>query len=263
MVNGNVELYYEEHGKGLPVVLVHGFPLDHTTWEPVVPLLRDHARLILPDLRGFGKSPAPENTPVYTMRSMADDLLSLLDKLGIEKAVLVGHSMGGYISLAFAHAYPHRLAGLGLVATQAAADKPESRQNRMIMADEIKRRGLEHSVEGLAQKYTANPALVEPLHGLILAQNPKVVIAALKGMAERPDSTEFLSSITAPSVVVAGTADKLISMERAETMNQLLAWSWLVEINGAGHMVMMEDPNGTADALHKFFHTIEGNQKNK
>jgi 3-oxoadipate enol-lactonase len=99
MDNKTVQLYFKETGEGAPMVLVHGFPLDHTIWDPVVPLLEPHARLILPDLRGHGRSPAPGG--VYDMRTMADDLLSLIDALQIERVTLIGHSMGGYVSLAF------------------------------------------------------------------------------------------------------------------------------------------------------------------
>ena len=122
-----VDLFYKEYGQGTPVIFLHGFPFDHSIWEPLVPLLSKDARMILPDLRGFGRSPVTED--IYSMRLLAEDVLHLMDHLKIEKAVLVGHSMGGYVSLAFAHAYPGRLLGLGLVATQAAADGPERRQS--------------------------------------------------------------------------------------------------------------------------------------
>ncbi len=104
-------------------MLIHGFPLDHTSWNEVATLLENDFDLILPDLRGFGQSTTVE-TP-YTMSDMADDLAGLLDHLGIEKVALAGHSMGGYVALAFAKKYPQRVSGLGLVASQAAADSPE------------------------------------------------------------------------------------------------------------------------------------------
>ena len=92
-----VDLYYEETGQGMPLILVHGFPMDHTTWQPVLPFLNDCARIILPDLRGFGKSPVSKGT--YTMRLLAEDILRLMDLLKLEKAVIAGHSMGGYVAL--------------------------------------------------------------------------------------------------------------------------------------------------------------------
>ncbi|WP_322510149.1 alpha/beta hydrolase, partial [Anaerolinea sp.] len=141
MTNQPVRLFYREHGQGKPMILIHGFPLDHSIWDAVAEDLSEKARVIIPDLRGYGKSPKPEGE--YTMRMMADDLIALLDQLGIDKAIMVGHSMGGYITLALAKAYPQRLSGIGFVATQAAADLPERRQARLILVDEIKRKGAQ------------------------------------------------------------------------------------------------------------------------
>ncbi len=260
MSNQPIALAIEEHGKGLPVVLVHGFPFDHSIWSPIVPLLKDHARLILPDLRGFGQTPLPEGEQVYSIRELAGDILALLDRLEIEKAVLVGQSMGGYVSLAFAQLYPQRLAGLGLVSTQASADSPEKRQGRMKQADAVRRKGVARALEGMAEKLTSKPELVPAVREVINRQNPATVIAALKAMAERRDSTENLAGIGVPAVVIAGAEDAVIPLERSQEMNRLLGWSWLVEIAGGGHMLMMETPEQLADALHKFFHTVEANQ---
>lgn len=258
MTNHSVALNYQEVGQGQPVVLIHGFPFDHTAWEPVVPLLRDHARLILPDLRGFGKSPVTPD-PIYTMRMHADDILELLDRLNIDSAVLVGHSMGGYVALNFARAYPQRLCGLGLVGTQAAADTSERRQSRMIMAEEVSRRGMKQISLGLAQKYVANAALVEPVRAAILKANHKSVIAGLKGLAERADAEEWLASIDVPAVVVAGKQDALIPMKTYETMNQLLGRSWMVEVE-SGHTLPLEAPQAVADALKQLLNSVECNQ---
>jgi pimeloyl-ACP methyl ester carboxylesterase len=259
MPNHEIPLAFEEHGSGLPVVFIHGFPFDHSIWNPIVPLLEQHARLILPDLRGFGVTPMPEAPETYSMRSLADDILALLDLLQIEQAVLVGHSMGGYVALAFAHAYPQRLAGLGLVSTQASADSPEKRQGRMKTAEQVRRRGVARALEGMAHKLTTRPELEEQITELINRQDPGAVIAALKAMAERRDSTENLAGISVPAVVISGSEDSTIPLERSQEMNQLLGRSWLVEIPGAGHMPMMEYPEAVADALHKFFHSVGTN----
>jgi pimeloyl-ACP methyl ester carboxylesterase len=249
-----VQLYYEEYGKGFPVVFLHGFPFDHTIWEPLVPLMTGKARLILPDLRGLGRSPAPDG--IYSMRLLAEDVLTLMDTLKIECAILIGHSMGGYASLAFAQAYPHRLAGLGLVCTQAGADAPERRQARYQTAEEVGRKGVKVVAENMAPKLTKNPELVKPLQKLIMQNKPKGIIASLKGMAERPDALGWLSAISVPAVVLAGEADGLVSPERAQTMTQLLGKAWLVELPGVGHMPMMEAPQATADALNQLIQRV-------
>ncbi len=245
----SIDLYYEEYGQGRPVIFLHGFPFDHTIWQPLVPLLEQDARLILPDLRGFGKSPVPEG--VYTMREMAEDVVRLMDHLEIGKAVVVGHSMGGYVSLAFAHAYPNRLCGLALVATQAAADNPEKRQSRLRQASSAQRRGPRVVVKAMAPHMTPHTELVQPLVELMMSTDSKGIVGALRGMAHRQDMTGELSRMNIPAVVVAGEADQLLSMGNMETMAQMLPKSWMVTIPGGGHMLMMEAPEQVADALRQ------------
>ena len=132
-VNG-IDLAYERRGKGNPLVLIHGFPLDHTSWEDVALLLQDDFDLIIPDLRGFGESGSVDAS--YTVADMADDILGLLNNLGIEKAAFAGHSMGGYVALSFAKAYPQKVSGLGLVSSQALTDSPERKAGRYKTAED-------------------------------------------------------------------------------------------------------------------------------
>lgn len=242
-----VQLFYQEFGQGKPIILIHGFPLDHTIWEKVIPFLADKARVITPDLRGYGESPKPEGE--YSMRVLADDVVALMDSLGIEKAVVVGHSMGGYISLTLAKAYPHRLSGLGLVATQAASDLPERRQARLILADEVKRKGSQAVVQASLAKYSPDEHVLKRTQQLMLNTLPHVLIGCLKGMADREDMTAFLKEINIPSVVIAGEQDTLIPFERAQEMVQQLPRGWLISIPNAGHMPMLEAPQQVALAL--------------
>ena len=242
-----VELAYQEQGQGKALILIHGFPFDHTIWEDVTALLGGKARIILPDLRGFGKSPIPDG--IYTMRLMAEDIAALMDRLGIEKAVLAGHSMGGYISLAFAQAYPDRLSGLALVTSQAEADSPERRQGRYRLADEIKRKGMKAVVSANLERYSPHIEVRERSRAIMLASPKKGAIAALKGMAERPDMLEFLSHLKVPGVVVAGGADVIVSPEKAREMSQMMPRGWMVEVPGGGHMPMFEAPGIVAQAM--------------
>ncbi len=251
-----VDLSYEVFGDGYPMVLIHGYPLNRSIWYPIVPLLQNHAKLILPDLRGYGTSPAVEG--VSTMRLMAEDVYRLLEYLNIEKAILVGHSMGGYVSFAFAQAYPGHLAGLGLVSTQAEADSPERRQARLITARDVKSKGAKLIAESMPQKLTENADIQEKVKQMILSAPTETIINTLKGLAERPDATEWLSAIKVPAVVIAGTEDKIIPHEKADLMCQMLGRGWLVNAKGAGHMPMMETPEIVAEGLHQLMHTVTG-----
>ncbi len=246
MVNG-VTLAYERRGRGAPFVLLHGFPLDHTIWEPVVALMDERAEVILPDLRGHGASEAPK-TP-YSMDDMADDVAALLDRLDVARAVIVGHSMGGYVALAFAARHPGRLAGLGLVATHAWADTPERRAARRAQMDEVVKGGVAVLTEGMAAKLTSDAALAARLRELILRTPPAGVIGALRAMATRPERTDVLASLRVPAVVVVGMNDAILPPERGREMVALLPQARLVEIAGAGHMPMMEAPRQVAEAL--------------
>jgi len=250
-----VDLFYKEYGQGTPVIFLHGFPFDHSIWEPLVPLLSKDARMILPDLRGFGRSPVTED--IYSMRLLAEDILHLMDHLKIEKAVLVGHSMGGYVSLAFAHAYPGRLLGLGLVATQAAADGPERRQARYKTAEAVAHKGARVVASSMVSTLTPQKELLQPINELIMSAHPTGIVGALKGMAERHDLTGELANISVPAVVIAGSSDQLVPKERVETLAQMLPKGWLITIPNAGHMLMMEDPQAVVTPLRELIKMAE------
>lgn len=248
-VNG-INLAYTRLGKGTPLVLVHGFPLDSSSWNELIPYLKDHFDLILPDLRGFGKSTTVEAP--YTLSDMADDLAGLLDHLGVEKTALAGHSMGGYISLAFAKKYPQRVSGLGLIASQAAADAPEGKERRYKTAADVAEKGVGVVVEAMTPKLSADVRVQEFVRGVIERQSKQAVIGALKAMAEREDAMPILSSFNFPLVLIHGDADQLIPIERAKEIKSANPSATLLELKGAGHMPMMEFARQTADGLMIF-----------
>jgi 3-oxoadipate enol-lactonase len=241
---------FERHGNGLPLVLIHGYPLDHSIWDPIVPLLKEKFDVILPDLRGFGLS---EGSPAqYQMADLAADVVLLLDHLGLEKAFVAGHSMGGYVALAFASLHSERISGLGLIASQALADPPERKAGRYQTAEQVEKNGVESVAEGMPSKLTADAGLQHTLKELILCQPRLSLAQALRAMAERPDSTPALSAFRFPLVLIHGLADALIPVERAREIKAAVPSAQLVEIEAAGHMPMMEKPQAVADALHGF-----------
>ena len=243
----DIQLAYERRGMGTPLVLLHGFPLDHHLWDEVVPLLEDSFELIIPDLRGFGESTMgdiPDNLDTY-----ASDIAGLLDHLGIQQAAIAGHSMGGYIALAFVRLYPERVRGLGLVASQVLADTPERKEGRYKSAAAVSENGIGSVVDTMTTKFTPDERLQAYARQSMEQQQPAAYIGALRAMAERRDSTPLLSTFNFPVVVVHGDADALVPIERAREVKEALPQVHLVEISGAGHMPMMEDKEKTAEAL--------------
>jgi pimeloyl-ACP methyl ester carboxylesterase len=245
-VNGS-SIAYERRGQGMPLVLLHGYPLDHTIWEPLLPMLENQFDLILPDLRGFGESDAPKTGTL--MSDFAADVAGLLNRLDIQKAAVAGHSMGGYAALAFAHAYPRRVFGLGLVASSALADPPERKAARYQEAEHVLAHGVKDVAEGMSVKLTANASLQTSLKELIMHQRPEGLAAALRAMAERADSTPFLPEFDFPVSIIHGLSDALVPVERARAVRAAVKKGYLVEIEGAGHMPMLEAPQSTAEAL--------------
>jgi pimeloyl-ACP methyl ester carboxylesterase len=245
-ING-IQIAFERHGKGTPLVLLHGYPLDHHIWDDIIPLLQDTFDLIIPDLRGFGDSTTVD-TP-YSMDDMATDIAGLLGHLSIQKTAIVGHSMGGYVALAFARHFPKRVNGLGLVSSQVLADPPDRKEGRYKSAADVAENGVHGVVENMSTKFTSDPRLQAFARETMQRQKPAAYIGALKAMAERSDSTPLLSTIQYPVVVVHGDEDQLIPVVRAREVKEALPKAHFVEINGAGHIPMLEAKEETAEAL--------------
>lgn len=244
-VNGT-QIAFERTGTGTPLVLIHGFPLDHRMWEVLIPHLGG-ADVICPDLRGFGESAVVDGT--YSLEDMADDLVALLDALHVDKAAFVGHSMGGYVALAVARKYPQRVAGLGLVGTQALPDTPERKAGRYATAEQIAAQGAIVVADAMAPKLSSNPQHMDDLHALILRQPAAGLMGALVAMAERPDSSDLLPTFRFPVAIVVGLADMLIPVERSREMKAAIAQATLTEIPNAGHLPLWDAPVETALAL--------------
>ncbi len=245
-----IEISYIRRGKGVPLVLIHGYPLDHTIWERVAPLLSDDFDLIVPDLRGFGGSDLMEAD--QSIIDYASDLAGLMSHLRIKKAVLAGHSMGGYVALAFAREYAERVAGLAMVSSQVAADTPEVREGRYQRAKRVLEEGVEAEADSLAPKLSANPEVQAFSRELIRRQRPMAISSALHAMAERPDSADIFAAFRFPVVIAHGDADALIPVERARDMKASLGSAHYAVLPGVGHMPMLEKPEALANALRFF-----------
>ena len=246
----SLSLAYERRGRGTPLVLIHGYPLDHSLWNEVVPLLENDFDLILPDLRGFGGSDSTNET--YAMTDLADDLAALLDHLDIQSAFIAGHSMGGYVALAFAQGHASRLRGLALVSSQTAADSPEKRQARYSEAMHIAEEGIGDTVAAMTAKLSADEHVRKFVHDLMKKQKPAGYIGSLKAIAGRGDTLSVLTAASFAVSLLHGDADALIPFGKAQEIQAAVTRAQLFAIAGAGHIPMMEHPTATADALKRF-----------
>ena len=252
-----IELAVEERGAGPAVVLVHGFPLDHTMWSAQVEALSERHRVLAPDLRGFGESGVTAGK--VTMIRMAEDLAEMLDALGVEGPVSVcGLSMGGYVALAFWEMFRDRLRSLVLCDTRAKADTPQAAADRLAMADRVLAEGLTPLADSMLPKLLgresrqSRPALVESLRQMILNARPEGVAAAARGMAERPDMTGRLGEIRCGVLVVVGAEDAISTPEEMRSIGAAIPGSRVVVIPAAGHMSPMEQPEAVNRAVREF-----------
>jgi 3-oxoadipate enol-lactonase len=260
-LNG-IRIYYEETGPpvALPVVFVHAFPLSHEMWRAQLQALQPRYRAIACDLRGFGQSEAGDGQ--YTLEFFVDDLLALLDHLRIERAVLCGLSMGGYIVLRTAERNPERLRGLVLCDTRSEADSNEARLKRTAALKTIKQQGLDAFAEGFVKAVLApvtlsqNPQLVETIKHAIRRNSPTGVCGALLAMASRTDTTASLSNIRVPTLLLVGEHDPLTPPAVARAMQQKIAGSTVHVIPAAGHLSNLENPAEFNRRLLEFLETL-------
>ena len=252
-----VELSLVDQGSGTPVVLVHGFPLDHTMWNAQIDALSQDYRVIAPDLRGFGRSGLSDGT--VTMQQFADDLTALLDVLEVdEPVVLCGLSMGGYVAFQFWQRHASRLAGLILCDTRAVNDTREMAAGRLEMAERVLREGPAPLVEGMVPKLfgetTAKdrPELVDSLRRVMMQTDPKGIAAAARGMAQRPDMTPKLPEIDCPTLVIVGSSDAISTPDEMRTIARAIPRARFVEIADCGHMSPMERPAELIAAILEF-----------
>jgi len=260
-----VELAYVDRGEGMPVPLVHGFPLDHTMWNAQIDALADCCRVIAPDLRGFGQSSLGDADPKVgvSMERYADDLAEFLDVLAIhEPIVVVGFSMGGYVAWQFVRKHGSRLQALVQCDTKAAADTDEARAARLKMADQISEWGSARVAEMMGPKLLAkrsfevNPDVVAEVRRVVVATSPAAIACAQRGMASRPDMTGLLPGIGLPALVVVGQEDAISPPAEMRPIADAIPNAKFVEIEGAGHMTTMENPKAVNEALRSFLEKI-------
>lgn len=248
-----IQLSYADEGAGEPIVLIHGFPLSRATWDEQAAMLSGGARVIRPDLRGLGDSDVPLGP--YEMATLARDVAELLDHLGVARATVVGHSLGGYVALAFYRHFRERTRGLGLVCSRVQADPPEVARARYELADRIEREGMAPFIEAVIPVFFAEriyedrPDIVRRAREIVLARDPRGAAAMYRGMATRPSCEDLLPGLTIPFLTVIGADDRLIAPQLQRYAAEAVPGTIVVELAGCGHFPLYERPVETARAL--------------
>ena len=247
------------------LILLHAFPLDHRVWDDVIGCLRESPRwiervVLTPDFRGFGATPLADSNdatiPAPSLDVLADDVLTGLDAAGIERAVVAGVSLGGYVAMALLRRAPERIVGLGLVDTKPGPDGVDARANRLRIADDMKAGG---NVAALARAMlpgllgpttlTESPELVERVRDWIHGADPLAIAWVRRAMAQRPDSIRGLRDFTGPATIVWGEDDALAGWLEQDAMAQALQVP-VRRIEAVGHLTPVEAPVEVAAAIH-------------
>jgi len=259
LVNG-ARLCWREAGEGDVVVLLHGFPFDSRLWDPQLRALPAGWRGIAPDLRGFGGSDRGD-VPL-TMEQHARDVLALLDLLDLGQVVVGGLSMGGYCALAMQRLAPGRVRGLVLSDTRAEADSDEARRLRSAQVVTVRQRGAAEVLQPMTRRLLApqtiaeRPEVVAALEEMMYSTPPGTMVAALQGMAARPDARPQLATIRVPVLVLGGELDEITPPAVLAELAAAIPGAQLRLLPGCGHVSNLEASPAFNEALHSFLQRL-------
>lgn len=267
---------YTDIGQGAAIILLHGFPFNRIMWREQIEFLSArNFRVVAPDLRGLGENVAQtsvcetstadhrlKSVPPATMADMARDVAALMDRLKIARATICGLSMGCYVAFEFIHLFPERASALVLCGPRAQGPDDAERKSREEQAQRVLTEGMQFAVASistmlLAQK-TVNekPEIVARVSDMVLRTDPRGAAAAQRGMAARRDYSDELTSITVPTLIIAGREDGVRKAEDAELIQQRIRGSQLVTIDDAGHLMNMEQPERFNEGMLKFLQEV-------
>jgi 3-oxoadipate enol-lactonase len=259
--SADAEIFFDVAGTGPPVVLLHPFPLNHEFWLPVSRFLSPRYRLIMPELRGHGESGLGNGAA--TMEKHAADVARVMNAAGIERAPLIGVSIGGYIIFEFWRRFRDRISALVLCNTKAPADSGDARNGRLEAARDVLERGPEAFFENLVPKVLAEttrrnrPDVVEGALRMMRKMSAEGVAGVQRGMAERPDSISTLKTINVPTLIVTGDEDVSTGVPDAELLKHNIPGSQMRVVAQAGHYSPWEQPEELGKLLRGFLDSLQ------
>lgn len=249
-------LNYQTSGQGMPLVLIHAWPLSSNMWSHQLETLKNKAMVIAPDISGLGKS-SRMRTP--SIETVAQQVAEILDHLKVKDPIVIGGlSIGGYVTFEFVRQFPERVRGVGLFATRANADTPEVREKRFKNIEFLETHSLDEFLPRVIPNLlgkttiTSKPEVVEKVKSLILENNPEGICDMLQAMAARRDSTQLLGEISLPTLVVAGEEDGFVTVEESKAMYAKLPNAEFHVIPKTGHLLNLESPEVFENIISEF-----------
>ena len=254
-------IYYQERGEGSVLIFLHGFCESHEIWDELIPDISNHFRVITLDLPGFGKSPTLKSS--FSIKEVGRTIIEFIEFLHIQKCVVVGHSMGGYIALAIAEQRPDIMQGLCLFHSTAQGDSEEKKLNRNKVVAFVQTNGVRPFIETFVPGlfFQKNQENIEKVYKIASKTSKKELIAYSYAMRDRPDMTGFLKSFSNPILLIAGEKDSIISTFALQDQMKLIQNGKLIIMAETGHMGMFEDGKESINLLKDFAKScfLEGN----
>lgn len=259
-ING-LKMFYEDRSSSDPtgaIVFLHGFISNHSMWRNQLDFFSIRYRCIAPDLRGYGGTTVLDQSAAlvpYAIDTLADDVIALLDHLGVKRANFCGLSMGGYIALAIWRRYRKRVKQMLLVDTRALGDTSDTKANRARQIELVKTQGVRALAEEMLPKQIAPqniPRLGKEVRFMIESCKPETVIATLTALPTRKDMGEWLRRVQVPTLIAVGEHDVIATKEDAQFMKEQIDDAELVVIPDAGHLSPLENPKAFNEAAYRF-----------
>lgn len=247
---------YIDKGEGKPIVLLHGFCGSSSYWEHVIPALAEHCRVIAPDFPGHGQSDPLKVSS--TIENIAEQVKDLLDQLNLQEVTMFGHSLGGYITLAFAEKYGDQVNGYSLIHSTAFPDSEEAKKGRLANIEKVNRSGIFSLIDGLIPKLFSPENQNENYVGTAMeigySTTAEGAIDALNAMKDRPDRNRVLETSEVPILLIAGEKDQIIPSEKTFSVSKANIKHSLIK--DSGHMSMYENPMDLISEIQGFLSTI-------